>query len=39
MLTGYLNQHPRAAIRFKDAAAKGQRGDIVEFFDTLIEEE
>lgn len=36
MLTGFLNQHPRAAIRFK--AAK-EPGDIGRFYDTLKEEE
>jgi 4-hydroxy 2-oxovalerate aldolase len=36
MLTGLLNQHPRAAIRFKAAEGKG---DILKFYDTIIEEE
>jgi 4-hydroxy 2-oxovalerate aldolase len=36
MLTGLLNQHPRAAIKFKAAEAKG---DIVRFYDTVREEE
>jgi 4-hydroxy 2-oxovalerate aldolase len=36
MLTGLLNQHPRAAIKFKAAEAKG---DIVRFYDAVREEE
>jgi len=36
MLTGLLNQHPRAAIKFKAAEAKG---DIVKFYDTITEEQ
>jgi 4-hydroxy 2-oxovalerate aldolase len=36
MLTGLLNQHPRAAMDFK--AEDGER-DLVEFFDTLISSE
>ena len=39
LLTGFLNQHPRAAIKFKDAAAKGELGDILEFYDNIIEQE
>jgi 4-hydroxy 2-oxovalerate aldolase len=35
MMTGLLNQHPRAAIKFKSAGAKG---NIVEFYDSIIEE-
>jgi len=35
MLTGLLNQHPRAAIKFKAAEAKQ---DIAAFYDTIIEE-
>lgn len=35
LLTGMLNQHPRAAMAFNEAA---ERGDIVKFFDSLIEE-
>lgn len=34
LLTGMLNQHPRAAIAFNEAA---ERGDIVGFFDGLVE--
>jgi len=34
MLTGLLNQHPRAAIKFK---AETPNGDIAEFLDTIIE--
>ncbi len=36
MLTGLMNQHPRAAIKFN---ATADRGKIVKFYDTLIEEE
>lgn len=39
MLTGFLNQHPRTAIKFKEAELKGQRGDILEFYDAVTEEE
>lgn len=35
MMTGLLNQHPRQAIRFK---ASQDRGDIVKFYDAIIEE-
>jgi len=33
LLTGMLNQHPRSAIKFNEAA---EQGDIVEFFDSLV---
>ncbi len=36
MMTGLLNQHPRAAMSFNASADKG---DIVKFFDLLTEEE
>ncbi|MBI2855043.1 MAG: aldolase catalytic domain-containing protein [Chloroflexi bacterium] len=36
MMTGLLNQHPRAAIEFNDSE---DRGNIVKFFDTVREEE
>jgi len=36
MLTAYLNQHPRAAMKF---IASEERKDIVKFFDSIIEEE
>jgi 4-hydroxy 2-oxovalerate aldolase len=36
MMTGLLNQHPRAAIEFNMTE---HRGDLVKFFDSLIEEE
>jgi len=36
MLTGLLNQHPRAAMQFN---AGEDRGDIVKFFDFISEEE
>jgi 4-hydroxy 2-oxovalerate aldolase len=34
LLTGMLNQHPRAAIKFKESKTKG---DILEFYDAIIE--
>ncbi len=39
LLTGMLNQHPRAAIKFKEAELKGQKGDVLEFYDTVTEED
>jgi len=39
LLTGLLNQHPRAAIKFKEAELKGAKGDILDFYDTISEEE
>ncbi|MBN1582442.1 MAG: aldolase catalytic domain-containing protein [Anaerolineae bacterium] len=36
MITGLLNQHPRSAMQFN---AGGDRGDIVKFFDLMVEEE
>ena len=36
MMTGILNQHPRAAMSFN---ASADRGDIVKFFDLITEEE
>lgn len=37
LMTGFLNQHPRAAIKFKEATLKGEVGDILKFYDTVIE--
>ena len=34
MLTGFLNEHPRAAIKFKEAKAKG---DIADFYNEIWE--
>jgi 4-hydroxy 2-oxovalerate aldolase len=34
MLTGFLNEHPRAAIKFKGAPTKG---DIVDFYNLIWE--
>jgi 4-hydroxy 2-oxovalerate aldolase len=34
MLTGFLNQHPRSAIKFKESATKG---DIVDFYSQIWE--
>ena len=36
MITGLLNQHPRSAMAFN---ASKDKGDIVKFFDSIIEEE
>ena len=36
MITGLLNQHPRAAIHFN---ASEDRGNIIKFFDMMIDEE
>ncbi len=35
LLTGMLNQHPRAAIKFNGGDGKGAKGDIVEFYDSI----
>ena len=35
LLTGLLNQHPRAAIKFNEAE---QEGDILQFYDSLTEQ-
>ncbi len=35
LLTGMLNQHPRMAIKFKEAEVKGQKGDILHFYDSV----
>lgn len=37
MITGLLNQHPRAAMAYLDKAA-AERESIVEFYDTVIEQ-
>jgi 4-hydroxy 2-oxovalerate aldolase len=36
LLTGMLNQHPRTAIKFKEAELKGVKGDILEFYDAMV---
>ena len=36
MLTSFLNQHPRAAIQFN---ASEDAGDLVKFYDSIVEEE
>jgi len=36
MITGVLNQHPRPAMQFN---ASADRGDVVKFFDMMVEEE
>jgi hypothetical protein len=35
MLTGRLNQHPRAAMKFMESEA---HRDVVKFFDSMVEE-
>ena len=37
LLTGMLNQHPRTAIKFKEAEITGKKGDILEFYDAVKE--
>jgi len=37
LLTGMLNQHPRTAIKFKEAELTGKKGDILEFYDVVKE--
>jgi 4-hydroxy 2-oxovalerate aldolase len=37
LLTGMLNQHPRTAIKFKEAELKGEKGDILNFHDTVTQ--
>ncbi len=37
LLTGFLNQHPRTAIKFKEASLKGEVGDILKFYDQVTE--
>ena len=39
LLTGLLNQHPRVAIKFKEAELKGEKGDILKFHDTVTDQE
>jgi hypothetical protein len=39
LLTGMLNQHPRTAIKFKEAELKGEKGDILKLYDAVTEEE
>ena len=38
LLTGLLNQHPRVAIKFKEAELKGEKGDILKFHDTVTDQ-
>jgi 4-hydroxy 2-oxovalerate aldolase len=38
LLTGMLNQHPRTAIKFKEAELKGEKGDILAFHDTVMDQ-
>ena len=39
LLTGLRNQHPRAAIKFKEAELKGEKGDILKFHDAVTDQE
>jgi 4-hydroxy 2-oxovalerate aldolase len=39
LLTGLRNLHPRAAIQFKEAELKGQKGDILKFHDAVTDQE
>jgi 4-hydroxy 2-oxovalerate aldolase len=39
LLTGFLNQHPRTAIKFKEAALKGEVGDILKFYDLVTDQD
>ncbi len=39
LLTGLLNQHPRTAIKFKEAELTNQKGDILDFYDSVISED
>jgi 4-hydroxy 2-oxovalerate aldolase len=39
LLTGLRNLHPRAAIQFKEAELKGQKGDILKFLDAVTDQE
>jgi 4-hydroxy 2-oxovalerate aldolase len=38
LLTGVLNQHPRTAIKFKEAEITGVKGDVLEFFDMVTDQ-
>jgi len=38
LLTGMLNQHPRTAIKFKEAELTGEKGDILKFHDTVTDQ-
>ncbi len=38
LLTGRLNQHPRTAIKFKEAELKGEKGDILRFYDSVLDQ-
>jgi 4-hydroxy 2-oxovalerate aldolase len=39
LLTGMLNQHPRTAIKFKEAELKGEKSDILKFHDAVTAQE
>ena len=39
LLTGMLNQHPRAAIKFKETELTGEKPDILKFHDTVTDQE
>ncbi len=38
LLTGMLNQHPRTAIKFKEAELQGTKGDVLGFYDSVTAE-
>jgi 4-hydroxy 2-oxovalerate aldolase len=38
LLTGMMNQHPRTAIKFKEAELKGEKGDILKFYEAVMEQ-
>jgi hypothetical protein len=33
-----MNQHPRTAIKFKEAELKGEKGDILKFYEAVMEQ-
>ena len=39
LLTGLLNQHPRTAIKFKEAELTEKKGDILDFYDQVMDED
>ncbi len=39
LLTGLRNLHPRAAIKFKEAELKGEKGDILKLLDAVTDQE
>jgi 4-hydroxy 2-oxovalerate aldolase len=39
LVTGFLNQHPRTAIKFKEASLRGEVGDILKFYDMVTDQD